>query len=525
MKNYTIKNIPLAFLLVMFSISGCLDSSRLDTPPLGLTEDSYFTSEGEYFLALMNAYAKMTDFYWYHGASDAMLHIMYHLPGDDITEEGGRFARFELFQGITATDGYITEYFDRSYELIQRANLIIEKASQADPAQFDDPEFLRHNEGEALFLRALTYFKLFNMYGTAPLITERLTSENTNTPRSQGTQLLDQVISDLESAVTLLPDSWDSANRGRAFKDSAYGLLAKAYLFRGNYSGNGADYSAAVNAYQSISSRSLVSHYTDNFNALTENNEESLFEFQASKAPGQDNVWLYNDGPWRGVETMSTYWGFFTVENNAARQNFGSTPWRITQKLFDRFGTDPRIAFFTEDDRSFTKYGHVALDQLSEGFLPASQNNPRIIRYADIKLVAAEAILRSGGSKPEAIALINEVRTRAREWAAAADSIASNSVLPENYDEGETSESTILQWIMDERLIELCGEETMRWWDLKRWDASGDIDLSSWGGDINGFSTDLSASFQFEYPKHLLWPIPQTEIERNSAITDNNPGY
>jgi hypothetical protein len=99
------------------------------------------------------------------------------------------------------------------------------------------------------------------------------------------------------------------------------------------------------------------------------------------------------------------------------------------------------------------------------------------------------------------------------------------SVLPENRDLGETNDATILQWIMDERLIELCGEESMRWWDLKRWDATGDINLSNWSGDNNGFSTDLSANFQFEYPRHLLWPIPQSEIERNSAITENNPGY
>jgi hypothetical protein len=222
---------------------------------------------------------------------------------------------------------------------------------------------------------------------------------------------------------------------------------------------------------------------------------------------------------------MSTYWGFFTIENNAARQNFGSTTWRVTEKVTNQFGTDPRLAFFTEDDRSFTKYGHVALDQLSDGFLPASQNNPRILRLADIKLVAAEATLRSGGSKSEAISLINEVRTRARDWASSADSIASMSVLPENRDLGETNDAAILQWIMDERLIELCGEESMRWWDLKRWDATGDINLSNWSGDINSFSTDLSANFQFEYPRHLLWPIPQSEIERNSAITENNPGY
>ncbi|PHN08641.1 RagB/SusD family nutrient uptake outer membrane protein [Flavilitoribacter nigricans] len=523
MKNILQNRSLLMTLGVLLGIMAC-DVSRLDTPPLGVTEDSYFTTEAEFEMALLNGYAKMTDWYWYHGGSGNILHRLWHLPGDDITEEAGNFATFELFSGITPTNGYVTEFFDKSYELIQRVNLIIEKTTEADPTAFDDPAFLDYHRGEALFLRAMTYFKLYNMYGTAPLITERLSSENTNTPRSEGVQLLDQVIADLQEAAPILPDSWDDTNRGRAFKASAYGLLVKALVFRGNYTGNAADYTAAIQAYNNITGRMLTSSYTDNFDALQENNEESLFEFQASIAPGQDNVWLYNDGPWRGVETMSTYWGFFTVANNPAKTNFGGTTWRVTNKIFNAHGDDPRIAYFTEEDRSFTKYGKVELDQLSQSNKPASVNNPRILRFADVKLLTAEAILRSGGSKSEAIALINEVRSRARAWNEA-NAIVEDASLPADRDVAETSDATILSWIMDERVIELCGEEYVRWWDLKRWDASGDVSLNGWTGGDQHFSTDLSANFQFEYPTHLLLPIPQTEVERNSAITSNNPGY
>lgn len=504
----------------MIGVFAC-DVSRLDTPPLGLTEDSYFTRPSEFRLALMSAYSKLTDWYWYHGGSGAILHRLYYLPGDDITEAAGNFAPFELFSGIDPTNSFATEFFDKTYEMLQRTNLVIEKTNDADPSDFDDPSFINHNKGEALFLRALAYFKLFNMYGTAPLITERLASDNTNTPRSEGTQLLDQVITDLQEASGILPDAWDQANVGRATKASALGLLVKALVFRGNYSGNTADYSAAVQAYNSITGRSLTVNYTDNFNAFTENNEESLFEYQASSAPGLDNVWLFNDGPWRGVETMSTYWGFYTVVSNDARNNLAGLPWRVTRKVFNQHGTDPRIAYFTEADRSFTKYGKEGLDAQSTG--PGSLNNVRILRLADVKLLAAEAILRSGGNKGQAIALINEVRQRARNWALAAG-IGDGSI-PADRDVAESNDNTILSWIVDERLIELCGEEHVRWWDLKRWDASGDISLNGWNGSDEFFSTDLSANFQFEYPKHLLLPIPQTEIERNAAIVSNNPGY
>ena len=498
-------------LITVFSFTSC-DVTRLDSPPLGLTEESYFTLQSEYEQVLYNAYAKMTDWYWFRAQS--FLQPMYYLPGDDITEENGVYGTWEIFNNINPTDGRISYFWRATYELIQRTNVVIEKTSQADPAQFDDPSFLDINRGEALFLRALANFKLYNMFGTAPLVTERLSVETLHQPKSEGTQLLDQAIEDLQAAIPLLPAEWDDAQRGRATKNSANGLLLKALVFRGDYTGSTADYTAAIQAYNNITA-SLTDNYLDNFSAFTENNEESLFEFQASRAPGQDNVWLQNDGPWRGVEVMSTYWGFYTVVSNESRNNLPGNTWKVTQKMFDAYGADPRVDTLTEANRAFTKYGKLGLDELSGTV--GSLNNVRILRYAESKLLAAEAILLSGGNKAQAIALINEVRKRARDWSGGAE--------PADRNTAETNDATIMQWIEDERAIELLGEEQIRWFDLKRWDARGYKDLSTWGGDDQGFSTDLSGNFQFEYPKHLLLPIPQSEVNANEAITENNPGY
>jgi starch-binding outer membrane protein, SusD/RagB family len=159
------------------------------------------------------------------------------------------------------------------------------------------------------------------------------------------------------------------------------------------------------------------------------------------------------------------------------------------------------------------------LDELSG--TAASMNNVRILRYAESKLLAAEATLLSGGSTATAIGLINEVRARANAWATGAG--LANPPAPRSTT--ETDEDVIMQWIEDERVAELLGEEQIRWFDLKRWDARGYKDISGWDGSITGFSTDLASTFSFEYPKHLLFPIPQDEVNRNQAITDNNPGY
>lgn len=517
MKKMNIKTCLSTALALILSLNAC-DVDRLDSPPLGLTEDTYFTKQSEFEQALFNAYAKMTDWYWFRAGN--FLQTMYYLPGDDITEETGGYSTWELFQNINPTDDKVRYFYNSTYELIQRTNVIIEKTTNADPAEFEDPSFLNILRGEALFLRALANFKLFNMYGTAPLVTERLVVENLHQPKSEGTQLLDQAILDLQEAAELLPDSWDPADRGRATKNAAYGLLLKSLVFRGDYTGNVGDYTAAIQAYNKISA-SLTSDFTHNFSAFHENNEESLFEYQASRVPGMDNVWLQNDGPWRGTEVMSTYWGFYTTVSNDARNNlYGSTTWRVTRKMNEAYGADPRIDFFTEDDRSFTKYGKEGLDELSGTV--GSLNNVRILRYGEAKLLAAEAILLSGGSKANAISLINDVRERARNWAEAE---GMDTSMLEDRNTGEGSETVIMQWIEEERARELLGEEQVRWFDLKRWDARGYKDLSDWGGGDEHFSTDLSATFQFEYPKNLLLPLPQDELNRNEEINENNPGY
>jgi starch-binding outer membrane protein, SusD/RagB family len=510
----------LTSLVILTSFNAC-DVNKLDTPPVELTEDSYLTLETEYNQLLYNAYAKMTDWYWF--AAQDYKHAMYFLPGDDITEVNGAYITWESFANLNSSDPWVSDFFRATYELVQRANVIIEKTSTADRTLFEDPSFLDAQLGEGYFLRALAFFKLYNMYGTAPLVLERLDIETLHQPRSTGTQLLDQAIADLQMAIPLLPESWAETDRGRATKNSANGLLMKSLIFRGDYTGNVADYAAALAAFQNVTAQ-LVTDYAENFSAFAENNAESIFEFQASAAPNQDNVWLFNDGPWRGVETMSTYWGFYSNVNGPQLWNRRGEQWRVTEKMMNLYGTDPRIDYFTEDNRSFTKYGKEGLDEVSPGgFIPGSMNNVRILRYADLKLLAAEALLLSGGSTTEAIGHINDVRARAGAWATTAGFADVSMLAPRNT--GETDQTVIMGWIEDERAIELLGEEQIRWFDLKRWDARGYISLEGWSGSDEHFSTDLAGNFGFEYPKHLLLPIPQSEINRNNAIDGNNPGY
>jgi hypothetical protein len=89
---------------------------------------------------------------------------------------------------------------------------------------------------------------------------------------------------------------------------------------------------------------------------------------------------------------------------------------------------------------------------------------------------------------------------------------------PADRSTAETDKNVIMKWIMDERLLELAGEG-QRWFDLRRWHLGGLITL-----DNSFFSSNVSGNMNFQLPKHLNFPIPNSEIDVNPNVAQN-PGY
>lgn len=508
------------------------DPDLVDEPPLGPTEQSFFSNVNEFRTQLTSVYAAIYDDYHFAAPSfnfNGWVTSTWLLPGDDLTENNAARTAVELFDGgLNPTNQQIGFVFSSAYKMIGRANVTIDKVRTVDFSSFEGAEEIARMEGEALFLRAYAYFKLFNVFGSVPIVTERLqTEEATNTPKSPALDVLTQAIEDARMAIDFVPESWDDANAGRITKNAARGLLAKALVFRGNYTGNTADYQEALNVFNTITA-GLEANFLNNFSAFTENNGESLFEVQAAvPSSNNNNLILHNDGAWRGVENMSVYRGYMMEFGGRGDFNDASaTKFFITEKLLNGFGNDPRISVFLNPEdgfegRIFQKYNKPDGTNELSGFHGGSVNNERVLRYADLKLIAAEAALKSGNTAA-AIGHLNDVRTRARVWGSTSG--FGDGAAPADRPAGEANAATIMQWIMDERFVELAGEG-QRWWDLKRWHAAGDINLTGWDGSEANFSTNLASPVQFDVNKHLVFPLPQSEIERNSAITENNPGY
>jgi len=507
------------FFLIAFIFEAC-NKKNLDITSPQITEGSFFTSEAEYRMAIVGVYATLTDYFSsasIGGANNTSQTKIWTLPGDDIAMADN--SPFDNFQNMNPGNGDVSNFFRSSYVMLNRANKVLFNVRNAKPGVFNTPNLQKHNEGEMLFLRAYGHYMLWNVFGMyAPLDTLTNKSlDQLNPSSSTGTQLLDQAIRDLTLAGPLLPASWDNANTGRVTANAAYGLLGKCLVFRATVSNTAADYTAAITAIDKISGRILVPNFADNFNFEKENNPESLFEFQAGaplRGPGQTNVWLANDAADIGVS--SAYWGSFGFWDlpNAGGNNswMGGGWWFPTDKLKNIFAaTDPR------KELTFGNYAAWGTPSIKKYISAnrndahnASVNNPRILRYADVILLKAEAVLNSGGSTSTAIGLINQVRERARN-------MVTGGTVPLALNAAETNRTTIMQWIMDERLMELAAEG-QRWFDIRRWAIGGKLTLNN-----AFFSAINSAQMRFE-TKNLNFPIPFSETDRNVNITPT-PGF
>lgn len=508
MKTY---KIIISFIVIATLATNSCNEKTIELEPIGDTEASFFQNEEQMTQAVMGVYQKLNFFYQW--GNDRILHRIWLLPSDDLTNPGGD--AFEIFSSLNGGNSFSSQYFNYAYQLIARANTVLQKIETNGGFAYDaNSDADDWHKGEALFLRAWMNFRLWNTFGTAPLINERILDINDAfPPNSTGTELLDQAAVDLREAINLLPASWDAANLGRVNKNSARGMLAKVLVFKGTVNNTTADFTEAINVINNITGVSLMPNFNDNFDAEKENNAESLFEFQANRASGNANPWVGggNDA-FAVIGELNSYWGFFDNKGYGGNNRSFSA----TQSLKNAFEDgDPRVGYTLipgQENHNVLKY------ILKNAYVPSgvgqglSQNNPRILRYADVLLLKAEAIVRSGGDLNEAIGLVNQIRQRAR--LSTEDGV--EAAVPA--DHGPQSDAaTALDLIFQERRLELACEEGHRWFDLRRRHLAGEINLANWD-----FSS-VRADFDWQ-PLNINMPLPENEVLQNPNLNQNN-GY
>jgi starch-binding outer membrane protein, SusD/RagB family len=397
------------------------------------------------------------------------------------------------------------------YRIILRSNIAIESITKWEPLTEEETARKETLLGEAHFLKGWAYFELVNIWGRVPLRTIENSTE-AKVPRSSVEDIWAQVESDLADAIDRLPLSWDEENIGRATKGAAVALLGKAYLYEKKY--NQAHTELAL-LDASPYSYSLHPVYTENFLETGDNNEESVFEVQFKGGAVGDAVWYMFGGQesWGlgGFHTgRSTEYGFNDWENcHVSDAAVASYKYKDES---DNDYIDPRafMVFYGDaESGGDTDYAGGPYPFEDKGYMwkkyqtyefninendPNSGINGKVLRYADVLLMRAEALIMDD-KIGEALPLINMVRSRVNAFEYTSLGIQEEA----------------MQKIKLERRLEMLGEQT-RWFDLIRW------------GDAMQVINDEKFAAKGVRPfqeKHVLFPIPNEEKDANSLVAED----
>jgi hypothetical protein len=510
------KNIHKFKILLLCLIIGATYSCKeefLDRPVVAADlEIDFFQTDEDFFEALVGTYDVMqwggTKGNWtmslglLNAASDDCF-----AGGSDASDQPSWVAydNFTLDPFLGPQEGLWAKFFIG----ISRANVVL---SRIDDAPEVTPLFKSRVVAEAKFLRAYFYFNLMRFFRNVPLFTDELTADEVESVKqADPADVYAQIEQDLQDAINSpdLPETVPPDELGRITKGAASALLGKVILFQND----DARMLEAAGHFQDVIDLNLYGlepNFGDIFLRENEFGIESVFEIQYSdNRPGDFG------GGFAASPTQNATEGNFNVQFFGMRDYSGDTyaaGWSfcpVTNDLVDFMQGDPRYehtvidggllklqgATYTEGfqntDFFIKKYAPLADEQASDGVIALSWlNNIREIRYADVLLMAAEALVRGGGDAGTARGYVNQVRQR-----------VSLQPFP-----GSVNGDQLLDLIYRERRMELA-TEGHRFFDLVR----------------TGRAAETLPGFQ--EGKHEILPIFQTEIDLSGGGLIQNPGY
>lgn len=453
--------------LATLLMTSCGDSFFDLEPASSVTIDKVYKTASDYNVAVIGCYAKLqsqVNFYTecceYRsdnlslGAPTAGTQDRYDI--DHFTEK--------------PSNGILSSYWANFNNNVYRCNLLLD---QIDGANFAE-NLKKQYKGEAMFIRALNYFNMYRIWGGVPATKHVVSAaEALKVARYSDEQMFDLIAGDLKEIVdnNYLPETYSSADMGRATSGAAKTLLGKVYLTFHKWTEAKDILSQLIGKYQ------LVSPIAQVFNVDNKNNNEIIFAVHFNKE-------IEGEG--------HSYWYNLTNASDDTNQ---------TSSLLNTFPTgDARKDLITyvqveKNVRLMNKF----YDTKSPTFKTVG-NDQILLRYADVLLMYAEALNEIQYDASEgslALKYLNAVRQRA--------GISNLTVkqLP--------TQEKFRKGILVERQREF-PYEGQRWFDLVRM----------------GFAKSVMAENGVEIKDYqLLFPIPQQEIEKvgDKSILWQNPGY
>jgi len=413
----------------------------------------------------------------------------------------------------------ITFRWTRCYAIIFRANFLLKAL---DLVKLTDASKNMY-KGEAHFLRGLAYSLLADAYGGVPLANSALTTDNAREiARATKEATWDQVISDYDVAIQNLGAK--APEIGRADKGAALGLKMRAYLYQNKYD----KVLEMIQQIEALNKYSLYPSYEGLFKQENENNSEVIFDVQYIS--GENSQGTFHD-QYCGTGTGSFTRGsrYVPTDNLVdAYETLDGSPVNTADKFKNR---DPRLEFTVVIPGSYilgfrfpnyiypggaynhpgNRLKHYSSRKYRENQManlpPSGQSsiNNIVLRYADVLLAKAEAMIELNKNIDDAINIINRIRTERKD--------VKIMLIPKGLSQVEARTR-----LRKERRIEFA-LEGLYWSDIRRWNIGKDIYPLVIKDHLGGVIESKFPAGYLDY--YNLLPIPLSELSLNPKLVQN----
>lgn len=416
----------------------------------------------------------------------------------DLINIGESFVYMNSFWGFN-------EMWNQNYKIVRVANAALDDLAnfRANCTSNDDLQKNSEYEGEVRFLRALAYYRLTQLFGDVTILRSNTQTDLTRSVRDVVYEYM--LTEDLLPAIELLPKVHprNAEHMGAATSYTAATLAAKVYLQMN-------DFTNVKKQTEYVIKSGLFDLYPDFYNLFKTAGmlcEESLFECQITDfdagsgeeiRPGE---WYVFQGP--ANTGVVSGWGFIGYRDEFVdwAEKRGETVRATTTFLKGGETTPSGDAINLNTNMTATNCwngkAYLPTSETPAGRGYGSGNNIRILRYADVLLMYAEACVETGQDLGNALIQINKIRERAQ--------------MPPFQQSDLTKDN-----ILDERRMELAGEWGERYMDLVRTGKAATVlneGVDPTPGDrnivVNGWTEDKT-----------YYPIPPTQIENAPALAN-----
>lgn len=504
--------------LFFIGVTGCSEEFTNRPSEDSISLDAYYSSDAQVASATNGMYSR-TWFQFHNKFFFAIAEV-----GSGNMYSGSSDVSAMRNFSLNGSDSELLNGWSSLWANVAQSNAIINFLADRVGPEVTQP-VLDNTIGEAYFMRATAYFYLVRLWGPVPIIENNLDYvDSPNTPTNRIEDIYTLIELDYQKAIELLVEKNRGSNyadNGHVSKGSAKAMLAKVYLYQQRYAEARAMAEEVINSgeFKLLGGPQLPGKtFGDLFTYPNNNNEESIFALQ----------WK-GDGNYGSASNCNTQFGISTGAVTTSNASYGGVfaPSQDVRELFQAGDlrrhetimfpgdTYPNIKVLPGEgtltvpaaDQIGGQNAGMAIKKYCIGIVngantgPADawammDNNTYIMRYADLLLIHAEAVLGSNSSTSDAAALssLNAVRNRA----------GLASVASFTFDE-----------LFQERRRELCFEGDY-WFDLGRIPRAQAIAIMA---AQNRGNQDFEEHFTPEEGDFSL-PYPDNEVTKNPALLD-----